>query len=189
MTDSSYIVKSTPLTAFIGSFQHFAKMLQTHWRCTCGSLMLKKYLLTKWQGFELSRFPTMFVLWLIVYTCTLWNQLLLELLLDLFNTLQKCYRDIEDVDVEVWCGKKYFLTNWQGFELKCFYEDCIQWIMIGNDSAYFVKSTFYWIFSTLYSMLQAYWRCAWRSLMLKKIFLTKWHAFELNVFTKTASNE
>ena len=29
MTDSTYIVKSTPLRAFAGSFQHFAYMLQT----------------------------------------------------------------------------------------------------------------------------------------------------------------
>ena len=33
MVDSAYFVKSTPLTAFIGSFQHFADMLQTYWRC------------------------------------------------------------------------------------------------------------------------------------------------------------
>ena len=29
MVDSAYIVKSTPLRAFIGSFEHFADMLQT----------------------------------------------------------------------------------------------------------------------------------------------------------------
>ena len=40
------------------------------------------------------------VLWLIIHT--LWNQLL-ELSLDLFNTLQICYRHIEDVHEEVWC--------------------------------------------------------------------------------------
>ena len=38
----------------------------------------------------------------------LWNQLLLELSLDLFNTLQICYRDIEDVHEEVWCWKLVF---------------------------------------------------------------------------------
>ena len=48
----------------------------------------------------------MFVLWLIVHI--LWNQLLLELSLDLFNTLQICYRHIEDVHEEVWCWKNIF---------------------------------------------------------------------------------
>ena len=43
-----------------------------------------------------------------------------ELLLDLFSTLQICYRHIEDVHDEVWCLKKIFLTNWQGFELSHF---------------------------------------------------------------------
>ena len=57
---------------------------------------------------ELNSYNKMFKLWLIVHT--LWNQLLLELLLDLFNTLQKCYRHIEDMHVEVWCWKNIF---WQ----------------------------------------------------------------------------
>ena len=57
-------------------------------------------------------YSKMFVLWLIVHT--LWNQLLV-LSLDLFNTLQICYRHIEDVHEEAWCWKKYFLTNLQGF--------------------------------------------------------------------------
>ena len=30
MTDSTYFVKSTSLSAFTGSFQHFAGMLQTY---------------------------------------------------------------------------------------------------------------------------------------------------------------
>ena len=46
--------------------------------------------------------------WLIVHT--LWNQLLLELSLDLFNTLKICCRHIEDVHEEVWWGKNIF---WQ----------------------------------------------------------------------------
>ena len=46
--------------------------------------------------------------WLIVYT--LWNQLLLELSLDLFNTLKICCRHIEDMHEEVWCRKNFF---WQ----------------------------------------------------------------------------
>ena len=47
----------------------------------------------------------MFVLWLIVHT--LWNQLLLELSLYLFNTLQICYRHIEDVHEEIY----FWLTD------------------------------------------------------------------------------
>ena len=60
----------------------------------------------------------MFVLWLIVHT--LWNQLLLELLLDLFNTLQICYRHIEDVHEEVWCYKNIFWQTYGVFNLSHF---------------------------------------------------------------------
>ena len=35
----------------------------------------------------------------------LWNQLILELSYDLFNTLQICYRHTEDVHDKVWCWK------------------------------------------------------------------------------------
>ena len=52
---------------------------------------------------------------LIVYT--LWNQLLLELSLDLFNTLKICCRHIEDVHEEVCCRNTFWQTyrvfNWQ----------------------------------------------------------------------------
>ena len=82
MVDSAYFVKSTPLGAFTGSFQHLAVTLQTYWRYAWRSLMLKKYFLTN--------------LLLIVHT--LWNQLLLELSLDLFSTLQICYVHIQDQD-------------------------------------------------------------------------------------------
>ena len=51
MVDSAYFVKSTPLRAFTGSFQHFADMLKTYLRCACRSLMVKKYFLTNLQGF------------------------------------------------------------------------------------------------------------------------------------------
>ena len=82
--------------------------------------------------------------WLIVYT--LWNQLLLELSLDLFNTLKVCCRHIDDVHEEVWCRKNIFWQTYRVLALSFFqhFED----------------------------MLQTYWRCAWRSLMQKKIFFT-----------------
>ena len=68
----------------------------------------KKYFLANLQGFFLIHFsmtaPSNW--WLIVYT--LWNQLLLELLLDFFNTLKICCRHIEDVHEEVWCRKNIF---------------------------------------------------------------------------------
>ena len=47
MVDSVYIVKSTILKAFIGSFQHFEDMLQTYWRSARRSLMQKKYFFDK----------------------------------------------------------------------------------------------------------------------------------------------
>ena len=83
MVDSVYIDRSTPLRAFIGSFQHFGDMLQTYWRCAWRSLMQKKYFLTNLQSFQFSHF---------------------------FNTLKICCRHIEDVYEEVWCRKNIF---WQ----------------------------------------------------------------------------
>ena len=56
--------------------------------------------------------------WLIVYT--LWNQLLLELSLDLFNTLKICCRYIEDVHDEVWCRKNIFWQTYRVFILAIF---------------------------------------------------------------------
>ena len=50
----------------------------------------------------------------------LWNQLILELLLDFFNTLQICYRDIEDVHEEVWCWKNIFWQTYRVFNLAIF---------------------------------------------------------------------
>ena len=49
--DSVYLVQSTPLRAFTGSFQRFADILQTYWRCAWGSLMLKKYFFDKLTRF------------------------------------------------------------------------------------------------------------------------------------------
>ena len=118
MVDSAYYVKSTTLIAFTGSFQHFTHMLQTY--CARRSLRQKKYFLTNLQGFFLSHFsmtaPSNW--WLIVYT--LWNQLLLELSLDLFNTLKICYRHIEDVHEEVWCRKNIFWQTYRVFILAIF---------------------------------------------------------------------
>ena len=62
----------------------------------------------------------MFVLWLIVHT--LWNQLVLELSLDLFNTLQICYRHIEDLHKEVWCLKHIFWQIDRVFNLAIFWQ-------------------------------------------------------------------
>ena len=55
MVDSAYFVKSTPLRAFIGSFQHFVDMLQTYWSWKL-KFDAEKNILTKWQGFEFSGF-------------------------------------------------------------------------------------------------------------------------------------
>ena len=120
MVDSAYFVKSTPLRAFTGSFHHFADMLQTYWRCAWRSLMQKKIFSDKLTGFLLSHFsmaaPSNW--WLIVYT--LWSQLLLELSLDLFNTLQICCKHIEDVHEEVWCRKNIFWQTYRVFNLAIF---------------------------------------------------------------------
>ena len=113
MTDTTYCVKSAPLKAFTGSFQYFADMLQTYWRCAWRSLMLKKYFLT-FIGL-LSYFPTTASskLWLIVHT--LWKHYL-----NLFSILQICYRHIEDVHEEDWCWKNIFWQTYRVFLLSHF---------------------------------------------------------------------
>ena len=103
MVDSVYIVKSTPLRAFIGSFQHFEDMLQTYWRCAWRSLMQKKIFWQTYRVFNLAIFRWLHMsskLWLIVHTfCS-----------HFFNTedmLQTYWRC-------AWRGlmqKKYLLTN------------------------------------------------------------------------------
>ena len=49
--DSAYFVKSTPLRAFSGYFQHRADMLQTYGRCAWRSVMLKFFFWSNLQGF------------------------------------------------------------------------------------------------------------------------------------------
>ena len=56
---------------------------------------------------------------------TLWTQLILELSLDLFNTLQLCYRYMrymEDVHKEVWCWKNIFWQTDRVFNLAIFWQ-------------------------------------------------------------------
>ena len=83
-----------------------------------------------------------------------------------FNTLQKSYRHIEDLHVDVWCWKKYFLTNLRGHFPTTF----VLWL---TDSIYmyFVKSTSLRVFTGSFQhfvdMLQIYWRYTCGSLMLK----------------------
>ena len=119
MVDSAHFVKSksTSLRAFTESLHHFADMLQTYWRYAWRSLMLKKCFFYKLTGFLTCHFrktaPSK--LWLIVHT--LWNQLLLELSLDLFKTLQICYRHIEDEHEEVWWWKNIFWQTYRVFNL------------------------------------------------------------------------
>ena len=48
------------------------------------------------------------------------KSLLLELSLDLFNTLQISYRDIEDVHEEVWLWKTIFWQTYRVFNLAIF---------------------------------------------------------------------
>ena len=117
MVDSAYFVKSTLLRAFTGAFQHFADMLQTYWRCARRSLIWKNIFWQTDRVFNLSHFLTTAPSkWcLIVYTS--WNQLLLELLLDLFNTLKIYCRHIEDVHEEVWCSKNIFWQTYRIFNL------------------------------------------------------------------------
>ena len=120
MSDSTYLyfVKSTPLRAFIWSFQHFAEMLQTYWRCACGSLMLKKYFLTNWHGFELNHFPMM-----IVHKVNSAYFVKSSLPRTFIRSFQ-CFADMLQTYWRCACGslmlKKYFLTNLQGFNLVIF---------------------------------------------------------------------
>ena len=51
---------------------------------------------------------------------SLWNQLLLELLLDLFKSLHICYGHIEDVHEEVWTRTNIFGQTYRVFNLAIF---------------------------------------------------------------------
>ena len=73
----------------------------------------------------------MFTIVLIVHV--LWNQLLLQLPVYPFNTLQICYTHTVDVHEEIICRKKYFWQIYNIFNLANFY--------YSTCSAYFVKST------------------------------------------------
>ena len=119
MVDSAYFVKPTPLRAFTRFFNS-TDLLQTYWSCASRSLMQKKYFLTNLQGVLLSHFSMAAAnnWWLIVYT--LWNQLLLELSLDLFNTLKICCKHIEDVHEEVWYRKNIFWQTYRVVNLAIF---------------------------------------------------------------------
>ena len=79
-----YFVKSTPVRAFTGPFQHFEDMLQRRYFADILKMCMKKfdavkYFLTNLQGFELSQQTTASSkLWLIVQ------------IFASFNTLQIC---------------------------------------------------------------------------------------------------
>ena len=71
---------------------------------------------------------------------TVWNQLLLELSLDLFSTLKMWCRHIEDMHEEVWCRKNIFWqTICRGYQVSCTY--CQVWILIESSSKLLVTRT------------------------------------------------
>ena len=51
MDDSAYFVKSTPLRAFTGSFQHFADTLQTYRQMYMKKFDAEKIIFDKLTGF------------------------------------------------------------------------------------------------------------------------------------------
>ena len=118
-------------------------------------LCWKNTFLTNLQGFS-DLAPSKWCL--IVYT--LWNQLLLELSLDLFNTLQVCYRHIEDVHEEVWCWKNIFWQTYGVFNFAIFIRLHLVNYCWSIDSAQVVKSTplraFTESFQHFADMLQTY---------------------------------
>ena len=65
--------------------------------------------------------------------------------------------------------------------------------VIGRCGVYFVKSTplraFTGPFQCFEDVLQTYWRCAWRSLLQKKYFLTNLQGFQLGHLQTTASSK
>ena len=83
-----------------------------------------------WQllsDFVILTITCLYVLWL-KEVHILWNQLLLELSVDLFNTLQICYRHTEDVHEEVLCRKNTFWQTYRVFNLAIF-----QWLHLVSD--------------------------------------------------------
>ena len=125
---NAYFVKSTPLTAFVGSFQNFAHILQTYWKCPCETLIMKKLFLHKMTALLTFMTTALSQWWLIVYTFL--TQLLLYFSLDLPKTLHICNRHIEYVHVQVWCWK-FFFGKWQDFLLSLFMTTALsQWWLI-----------------------------------------------------------
>ena len=76
-------MKSTAFRAFTGFFQHFADMLQI---TDILKMCMKKFDAEKIVFAKLTEFLT--ETFFDDCTCTLWNQLLLQLSLDLFKTVQ-----------------------------------------------------------------------------------------------------
>ena len=64
---------------------------------------------------------------------TLWNQFLLELSLDLFNTVQICYKHMEDVHKEVWCWNFFFQT-YRVFNLVWGYQVSLTYCQVSLDA-------------------------------------------------------
>ena len=104
--------------------------------CLCNSVINKGFLLYNFTNFcpisfsfphTLTIRQWTLVLLLIVHT--LWNQLHLQLLLDLFKTLHIYYRHSEDVHVGVWCWKHTFWQNGSVFNLAI-----LQQLHLVNDS-------------------------------------------------------
>ena len=77
--------------------------------------------------------------------------------------------------------KKYFLTNLQGFLLSHFSMTAPSnwWLIVCTLWNQLLFRAFIGSFQHFESMLQTYWRCAWRSLMQKKIFLTFWQTYRV----------
>ena len=93
--DGAFMGWSTPTTAFDGTIWYFADTMQTHWTYAWRSLVHKKIILTKWQLWELRQlFPYMAFVY--AWIVPLWaDQLLLQLLMEQFDTLRIQCRHIE----------------------------------------------------------------------------------------------
>ena len=103
----------------------------THWTYAWRSLVHKNLLLTKWHLWELGQFFRIVLNRGYSSTCamkvhTRADQLLLQLLMDSFDTLLSHYRHIGNLHEEIWCRNNNFWQNGSFVNLDIF-PTCIKW--------------------------------------------------------------
>ena len=108
------------------------------------------------------------------------DQLLLQLLMEQFDTLPIQWRHIEHMHKGVWFRKKYFLTKWQLWELRQFSLIRLlymhRWCLHGSINSYY---SFWWNNLILCQYNVDTLKICMKEFGSQKISLTKWQLWEL----------